>query len=196
MRRLLVLLALLGVVVSCSASTAGNPAPQTAAPSSVVPEPPGVTLPPRPRELRLDGIEACALLTSQQRADLGLQGQPIAGQSKSQVFAGPTCSITGFKPRDVDVFLTLARGNGIRVILDPGIVRDQPELTAVKEFPAVISRSQARDYCSVDVDVADGQLLDVQFADAGKDPPIPQDQLCRDAAQVATAVIETLQAKI
>jgi hypothetical protein len=44
------------------------------------------------------------------------------------------------------------------------------------------------------VDVAPGQLLDVQFRDGGCKPPIPQDQVCRGAEQVAGTAMGTLLA--
>jgi len=44
------------------------------------------------------------------------------------------------------------------------------------------------------VDIAPGQLIDVHFADGGRKPPIPQDQLCDDAALVADRVMDTLLA--
>ena len=48
---------------------------------------------------------------------------------------------------------------------------------------------QFTDYCSVDVDVAPGQLLDVQFGDGGYRPPIPQRDLCVRARQTAEAAV-------
>jgi hypothetical protein len=44
------------------------------------------------------------------------------------------------------------------------------------------------------VDVAAGQLLDIQFGDGGRQPPIPQPQLCEGAQSVADAVMVTLLA--
>ena len=38
--------------------------------------------------------------------------------------------------------------------------------------------SRFNDYCSVEVDVAAGQLLDVQFGTAARRPPIPPEELC------------------
>jgi hypothetical protein len=44
------------------------------------------------------------------------------------------------------------------------------------------------------VDVAPDQLLDIHFADGGRQPPIPQPQLCQGAQAVADAVMVTLVA--
>ncbi len=64
--------------------------------------------------------------------------------------------------------------------------------TQVQGFPAVVAvPNRFTKFCSVLVDVAPGQLLDIQFSDGGGEPPIPQDQLCRAAEQVAEATMQT-----
>jgi hypothetical protein len=63
----------------------------------------------------------------------------------------------------------------------------------VRDYRALlVVPNRFRDYCSVLVDVADGQMLDVQFADGGRTPPIPQEQLCVGAQRVADEAVETL----
>jgi hypothetical protein len=65
----------------------------------------------------------------------------------------------------------------------------------VRGFPAVVAvPTRFTDGCTVIVDVAPSQLLDIQFADGGREPPIPQPQLCSDAQAVADAVMVTLLA--
>ena len=50
--------------------------------------------------------------------------------------------------------------------------------TKIVGFPAVVAKpAKFTDYCSVEVDAAEGQLLDVQFSDGGRKPAIPQDEL-------------------
>ena len=51
------------------------------------------------------------------------------------------------------------------------------------------------EYCSVDVDVAPGQLIDVQFGDGGNRPPIPQATCVSARSETAEAVIATLLAR-
>jgi hypothetical protein len=55
--------------------------------------------------------------------------------------------------------------------------------------------TRAVDYCSVEVDVAAGQLLDVQLSDGGGQPPIPQQELCARAEQVAETLMWSLIAR-
>jgi hypothetical protein len=90
-----------------------------------------VELPPRPREVRLNGVDPCSLLTEQQRAELGLDARPVFSQAP--------------------VGLT--------------------------------------EYCSVVVEVAAGQLLDVQFRDGGRRPPI---QCRRDVETIAGEAVNSL----
>ena len=189
-RLLLLLLAAAATVAGCAAAPVeGTPSPAAGA----TPESTGPVLPPRPRELPLDGIDACSLLTPAQRAELGLDGLALPSQTTSTLFAGRACAISGFEPRDVAVGLTLATRNGIEALIEPGRVRDQLTLTAVLDFPAVIARPAISNACSVDIDVADGQFLDVLFRDAGTSPPIPQEQLCNDAVKIAEAALRTLK---
>jgi hypothetical protein len=47
----------------------------------------------------------------------------------------------------------------------------------------------------VDVDLAPGQLIDVQFRDGGNRPPILQPDLCTRAKQTAEAAVTSLLAR-
>jgi Protein of unknown function (DUF3558) len=181
------LLVALLVASGCAAVT-GEPARPAPA------EPTALSLPARPRDLRLDGIEPCSLLTEQQRAELGLDGEPSSGTEPSVLFKGEeaACVVRGFSPRAVTVKIGLVTTTGVELFtegnLDAGISG-----LLVQGFPAVIAvPARFPDFCSVLVDVAAGQLVNVQYADGGRKPPIPQDQLCRDATQTADAVISTL----
>ncbi len=187
---------LLAVVSGCGAPDPGaaTPAPVS---SSASAEPSGIALPPRPREVRIDGIDPCSLLTAEQRAELGLDGRPVAYTSAHGLFGrAPSCSIRGSDPREVSVGLSVVADRGIEIFTAPGRVTDEVSSLTVAGFPAVLARpTLVRDFCSVDIDVAPGQLLDVQFAQGTRDQPIPQDQLCRDAQRIAEAVLSALLAR-
>jgi hypothetical protein len=156
--------------------------------------PAAVTLPARPRDVPIDGVEPCSLLTEQQRSELGLDGRPSSSTASSALFGGdePACVVRGFTPRAVSVGVGVVTTAGIELFtsgkLDATVTAMQ-----VQGFPAVVAiPTRFTDYCSVFVDVAPGQLLDIQFADGGRKPPIPQGQLCRDAGRVADATMRTL----
>jgi hypothetical protein len=194
MRRVVLLLTTLVVVVAGCAGTpvTGTPAPAPGTTTGA--DPAGLELPPRPQELPLDGVDPCSLLTEEQRAALGLDGRANPGFTDAPLFTGPDCSIGGYEPRDVGLSLTLATSHGLDELVAPGSVRDELTATEVAGFPAVVARPKVTDFCSVDVDLAEGQFLDVQFSDAGEKPPISQDQLCRDALEIAEAAVTTLRA--
>jgi hypothetical protein len=63
----------------------------------------------------------------------------------------------------------------------------------VADFPALIAvPSNSQTYCGVEIDVAPGQLLDVQVLDGGYASPIPQATLCDRAEESASAMMQTL----
>jgi hypothetical protein len=186
--RLLLIVCAAVLVAGCS--TQVEPPP----PAAIGAERSGLVSPPRPRELPLDGVDPCALLTPAQRTDLGLDGGSVPYRSAVPKAIGPACSISGSEPRAVNVGFALVTGSGIEAITAPGAVTDELTPITVAGFPAVIARPGNPDGCFVDVDVAHGQLLDVIFRDGGRKPPIPQEQLCRDAVQVAEQAMRTLLA--
>jgi hypothetical protein len=189
-----VLAVLLGMLVSaCTVEGTAGPA----APSATAGSRPGgvVELPPRPREVRLDGVDPCSLLTERQRAELGLDGRPVFSQTPIGLYPGadvPACDIRGFEPRAVATGISLVTTVGIERFTSGELAAELRPIS-VEGFPAVLAvPTRFTDYCTVIVDVAPGQLLDVQFATGGQQPPIPQPQLCRDAEIVAGEVMETL----
>jgi hypothetical protein len=52
--------------------------------------------------------------------------------------------------------------------------------------------SQSSKYCGVEVDVAAGEILDVQAVDGGRIPPTAQNDLCRQAQRAAEEMMKTL----
>jgi hypothetical protein len=171
------------LAAGCTAAVEGTPV----APSAVPP-------PPRPREVRLDGVDPCSLLTPEQRAGLGLDGTPRLTTPYAELFGGtvPTCTITGLKREPIAVGVGVVTSVGIERWRGGDLAADMRP-TTVAGFPAVVAVPQRlTDYCSVEVDVAAGQLLDVQFSDGGGRPPIPQDELCRRGGQVAGQLMASL----
>ncbi len=166
MHRLALLAAVLAIGAGCSAPVAGSPAPG----------------PVRPREVRLDGVDPCTLLTPDQRKQLGLDQPP-----QSLTSAGGDrvlCSWRGNEPRAVSASVILLLQAGIerfdrsfpRAVFTDTVLRGYPSLEIQSAGPLVD--------CELAVDVAAGQVLDVHFSDDGRKPPVPLDQLC-DSVRVA-----------
>jgi hypothetical protein len=182
MRRVLLIAVILVLVGGCTGGGGGSA------------EPTGLSLPPRPRDLRIDGVEPCSLLTEQQRAELGLDGTPRSSRAPSVLFGGDeaTCFVRGFQPRAVTVGVGVVTTAGIEVFTEGDVSASLTRLD-VQGFPAIQALpTRFTKFCSVLVDVAPGQLLDIQYSDGGRTPPIPQEQLCRDAEQVANASMRSL----
>ena len=178
-RPVVVLLACL-LAAGCATTVSGPPAPTpTSAP------------PVRPREVRLDGVDPCSLLTPGQRAELGFTSEPHPSLPDVPLFRGPvpTCTIDG--PTAI---------LGVGLVTSVGIERwheadlaAQTRSISVRGFPALVAlptRSTA--FCGIEVDVGPGQLVDVQLVDSRHSPPLPQGQLCARAEDVAGEVIRTL----
>ena len=153
-----------------------------------------VPAPPRPREVRLDGVDPCSLLTAEQRAGLGLTSEPRTSTAYVELFRGDvrTCTMRGRSPESVLLGISAVTTVGIERWQEADLAA-QVRPTTAAGFPALAARPpQLTDYCSVEVDVAAGQLLDVQFGGGSPQSPIPQEELCRRAEQSADAAMVTL----
>ena len=206
-----VLLAVLAVLVAgnaaCGNSEAGTPRPTSSLdPTSSVEAPTSTTggsLPPRPRSLTLDGVEPCNLLTKQQSASFSIDRPPRGGTGSSGPLGNASdCSfVTSVGAANDWGFLIIASTTvGLSEYLEQ--IRDNPtrHVITVGGFPAVKEEQKSNlgpgnDTCFVDVDVADGQMLALQFgqvaADEGK--VLPMETLCAKAVEVAEAALATLQ---
>ena len=181
--RLLVLLIACLLAASCTRVVEGTPS----APS-------GVLLPPRPREVRLDGVDPCSLLTPEQRAGLGLTTEPHSSKPYVELFRGnvPTCTSRGPSPEDILLVAGAVTTAGVERWTESDVAAiTRP--TTVAGFPAIIAApTRFDDYCNVEVDVAPGQLLDVQFGGGSPLAPIPQGELCVRANRTADQMMTTL----
>ena len=179
-------------------SGCGHPRTENAAktvmppPPEPVPFPPSTAppLPPRPSELPLDDLDPCALLTADQRAQLGFDRDPLPGVEAGFGDAA-TCSYRNSTAK-VGARLSLVTVEGIEVwTSETAQVRTKPVM--ISEFPALVIRTPELNLaCNVAVDVAEGQHLDVLYRDDGAQPPPPLDQLCAGAKHVAEAAITSL----
>lgn len=178
------------VLVSCTATpTTRNadgpvdeplPATTTTAPS----------LPPRPREVPLDDVDPCAVLTPEQRTALSLDNPP-SPYLETTFGNAKACTMRSNISGNV-VRLALVVVEGARIWLTEDAQVDA-ELTLVAGFPALVVRTPSMDdVCNVEVDVADGQFLDVMFRDGGNATKLGQDVLCLGAQRAAEAAMASL----
>ncbi|SFE28012.1 Protein of unknown function [Actinopolyspora alba] len=159
-----------------------------------LPERESGSLPPRPTELSLRGLNPCGLLTARQRTALGFDRDPLPGVEEGFDNAS-TCSYRNSRAK-VGARFALVTGEDMNVwTSDTAQVRATP--VVLDDFPALVIRTPGlRLACNVAVDVADGQHLDVLYRDDGADRPATLDQLCAGARRVATAAVRTLRGPV
>ncbi|GGM66003.1 hypothetical protein GCM10012275_40730 [Longimycelium tulufanense] len=163
-------------------ATAPAPLPTTTKPG----------LPERPRELPLDMVDPCSLLTPRQRAELGLDGPPKP-YTDSRFSHARACSMRD-NHRGVATRLALVTDQGIEVWLD-GTAQVEAKPIQVAGFPALEVRTPGQDtFCNVEVDVADAQFLDILLRDGGNQHVPPLDTLCAGAREIAEEAVSTLAA--
>ncbi len=177
------------VLAGCATSIPGTPVPVAGDPAAVV------DLPPRPRVVPVDGIDPCTLLTEADRAELRLDFEPRLTVSPSGLYNGGViqlCSIRSSVPGVGSVGVALSVTGGIELFLRPRV----PAVitpTSAAGFPAVIADpNRFTEFCNVVVDVAPRQVVDIDVANAGNVPPIPEAELCREAGRVAEIVMRNL----
>lgn len=200
---LLVSLAAIAVLAGCTEPTQGQPAAQ---PSSAPPDQPSETnkpsasatprvqIPPRPKELKLDGIDPCTLLTEAQQDQLKIDRQP---RSKPRDSAHRVCFLDVIDTKPGHFFAVRAITNeGIEPWLS-GDRNVDAWLVTIAGFPAAQFKTFAttKADCSTSVDVAEGQQLAVQLTQDSSQQ-LNQDQMCQlsqQAAELATQTLQTLR---
>lgn len=183
-------MAIVGVVVVVSGCGAepGTPTPQPTSSSALTQTAASSKPPPsRPREIRMDGRDPCALLTQEQLTVLKFDRPGRVGTS--EFYEAPSCSWT-VSGQSIQVIPVIKEGIEAWT---SGKRRGQPaEIAPVMGFPTVtVTLPTDNDQCDVLVDVADGQLLSATFSvsPSFKDRfPMP----CDGARLVAEAVMENL----
>jgi hypothetical protein len=150
-----------------------------------------LSLPPRPRNVPLTGVDPCSLLTSTQQAKLGVDpgvpGQPDVN------WHDPQCGFQLTDPGTLPSYNVQTVTNaGIQFWLNP-LLANNTKPASIGGFPAVdvTSKATVATGCQTVVSVADGQMLIVQF----DFPPngMTAAQSCVNTEQVAAAAVATLQ---
>jgi len=186
----LVVMAAVGVLSGCGGSDAATPQPQAAAPAQ-----PEQKLPPRPRELKVDGIDPCTLVTPEIRAQAGVTSQGQADASSTDN-ALKGCGYDNFPQHPtaaLDVNLATNQDTAGFLFFPDAVP------TTVAGFGAVDSPDSAAgaDHsCVVRVDVADNQGLWVSLYNTlGDDTASTHAQMCQKAHTVAESIMAGLLAK-
>jgi hypothetical protein len=148
--------------------------------------------PPRPKEIKLDGIDPCSTFTTAQRSELKIdESQDKALDVLNNEQPAPTCRYHANGRTIFSYNVSLVSGEGIEY-WEAGSNLDVDAKT-VAGFAAYQYKlsGTSEGYCSYAVDVADKQQLIVQFFPIGDG--FTQDQMCQNAAKGAELALATLQ---
>lgn len=182
--------ALVGILSACT-STGETGSPKTAAPpSSGASSATSEKLPPRPQEVKLDGVDACKLLTPAQMAQIQVSSTTANSSKVADVPDVPGCLYRNTARYGYDVRTLTTKGishwfggsgNIKSAVVDvDGFGAAEITLIGVKDVD-----------CTIAVDVADGQQLLVRYA--WRSESEPQTQLCTKAKTAASLALETLK---
>lgn len=198
---LLLLVGLLLAATACTKSEAGQAAPlRTTDPTtgqSSGSAAPTVAIPPRPRELKLNDVDPCGLITEQQRAELKIDRARKRTSASQQYKGMQECVLDISKQQPFYHYIVAAVTNeGIAPWLT-GKRNVTTRLGTVAGFPTVTywtvgAHDTSADGCFASVDVADGQQLIVDTNNDGSHS-FTLEQMCQRAERAAGLAIQTLQ---
>ena len=181
-------LGLLAVLTGCGAQDQ----PVRSTPSSAAS---GDPLPPRPREIRMDGLDPCSLATPEALRQAGVGGSPRAVQAPTP--GTRICSWARYADQrpsgQLGVFVVTDQDTR-NVLSTPGA-----EVTSVDGFGAVDVSDDAygRQFnCGVRVDVAPNQGLWVTYLNTlGDEPGATHELMCQRAHTAAETIMRDLLAR-
>jgi hypothetical protein len=185
-------LSALALVAGCTATSSGKPGAQS--------PPPGTAtagddspLPPRPRDIGLDGVNPCTLWTADQLAALALMPNP----RRSVTTAGDDiCHFDALDQEPPEITLSVA------TIVDHDAANmylpDHGDtIIDVARFPAVRSPADPAGLrpCQVLVSTAPGQTLEITLDYSSTKNHLSTEQACELTVKAATLAMQTLQSQ-
>jgi len=188
------MVAIVGLTLAgCTQTDAGQPVPVD---QPGVPTGPGqtsVAIPPRPKEVRLDGLDPCKLLAKGQLDQIKVDRQRNLTIADGRWKGMPHCAMDGGDGNQFwDYDLTLVTVEGIGPYLN-GQRNVDAKLVNVGGFAAADYKGIGTTNvdCSTAVDVANGQQLVVEFAPDRN--MFTQEQMCKKSEQAAGLALQAMQ---
>ncbi|MFD1145776.1 DUF3558 domain-containing protein [Saccharothrix hoggarensis] len=180
-------------LVGCTQQEPGDPRPggtTTGESTSDSSSTPTTSRSSRPKEIKLDGVDPCKVLTADQMKQLSVVKAQADEGNLSGIGKYPLCD---YHTRSAPVF-----GYGVGLVTNGGIEHWQGNgnvdvnRTEVSGYPAAQLVLSGTDnvMCSIAVDVADGQQLVVDFNPLGDE--FTQDEMCQNAKKAAELALVTL----
>lgn len=183
----------------CTRSDAGTPSPGSTSAASSASTTAGT---PRPGVIDLTAADPCKLLNPVRLAAWAVDRPPSSSRvgGTSKLADAPACAFGSNAEQTGFLIVTSASVGMDEYLLD---IPDSPSRRTimVRNFPAVQQEGQTSapergsGVCFVDVNVADGQLLEIQYSQiaASQEKRLPVETLCAKAVEVAEATVTSLQ---
>ncbi|MFC4858894.1 DUF3558 domain-containing protein [Actinophytocola glycyrrhizae] len=205
-RLMVAVAAVVAFAAGCTTSASGQSTPvpgetPSSDPGTSTSEPSGsatptVEVPPRPRDISLEGLDPCTLYTAAQRAQLGVDDVD-SGETESEVFKGmKECTLAVENQEPFYDYSALAvTTEGVEAWLT-GNRNVDAELISVQGFPAAQFkfRGVEDEGCDIAVGVAEGQSLWIDVVPLER--VFEQDELCqmvKEATEMAMTTLQTLK---
>jgi len=155
-------------------------------------ESPTVEIPPRPRDLSLDGLDPCTLFTDAQRAQLTVDDVRSKEASGDHYKGMRECDLEKATQEPFLTYSVIAATNeGVEFWLG-GNRNADAKLISIGGYPAAQFSTKGVDTdCVVAVGVADGQHIQVEMTPWSGD--FTQDDICQASEQAAEMALQTLQ---
>ncbi|MEU5696042.1 DUF3558 domain-containing protein [Actinosynnema sp. NPDC020468] len=170
-------------------ATLGQSATPTTGTSGTSRTPPVASSVPRPKELKLDNVDPCKVLTSAQMAQLSVVTAERNDGTVVDTGKTPLCDYASAGAQTTAYGVGLITSVGIDYWTGNGNYTATP--TLINGYSALtIALAGVQDACAVAIDVADGEQLYVDFRPIGKKPS--QDQMCQNAKKAAELALVTL----
>jgi hypothetical protein len=195
-KKLAALALLSGLALAGCTETAPGQAVQPARTSTVSPgwNPSEPTIPARPRELQLNGLDPCKLLTKPQLDQIKVNRQRNLVQTEQVYKDAPLCAMDGGEGQVFFGYsLWLITTEGIEPWLG-GKRNVDAKLITVDGFPAASYKLRGTSHfdCVTSVGVANGQQLAMNFQPLKRDA-FTQEQMCQKSEQAAAFAVQTLK---
>lgn len=189
MRRLLLVTGLLLAAAGCTAAETGTPT--TGEQTTTTTAEQTTTAEKRPRDIDLAGVDVCGLVSSLPLTTFGLDQRPPTGGESTSFPGSRDCFANGI---EANLGLTLV------AVVDEGAAdyaggaNAQVSETEVDGFTLYVLKPPVPDSCFGALDVADGQMLHVNYglSAPGTEPVTPQETLCERVPQIAAAALAQL----
>jgi hypothetical protein len=185
------------IALLASGCDGGEPGASASEPTTSGVATPTVAVPPRPREVGIDGVDPCKLLTGEQLRELKVarQPRPTTAENQAPELIGPECvfSVTD-AGKFYDYSVQVLNTEGIEAWLT-GKRLVNAELVSVGGFPAVDFYHRGNNpinfSCYTSVGVADGQQLLITMQPTSQG--FGQEQMCAMSERAAGLALQTLQ---